>query len=83
MGDHQVVWRVAFISALVGTYSHVGLDAVMHRDMRPFWPIIYGNGFLGVISVGTLHLLCVALGLLGGSALTFMTLRNAKAYPDS
>jgi uncharacterized membrane protein YeaQ/YmgE (transglycosylase-associated protein family) len=60
-----ITWPVSFLSALVGACSHIGLDAVMHRDMDPFWPIAAGNPLLGLLSVEDLHVLCLAAGLLG------------------
>jgi hypothetical protein len=77
IGDHPIGWVAAFVSAFVGTYSHIGLDAVMHADMNPLWPLARGNGLLGVISVGTLHALCVASGLLGGSVVALRAFRDA------
>jgi hypothetical protein len=58
-----LTWRVSFISAFIGTYSHIILDAIMHRDMNPLWPIASGNPLLGLISVGALHLFCVGAGV--------------------
>ena len=62
---HPMTWPVSFLSGLVGTYSHIGLDAVMHRDMEPFWPFAAGNPLLGLMSVEGLHVLCLVAGLLG------------------
>jgi hypothetical protein len=62
---HPITWAVSFLSGLLGTYSHIGLDAVMHRDMEPFWPLAPGNPLLGLTSVEGLHVLCLAAGLLG------------------
>lgn len=59
-------WRAAVAGAFVGTFSHIGLDALMHADMRPLWPLSDANPLLGVVPLGTLHLGCVALGLVGG-----------------
>jgi membrane-bound metal-dependent hydrolase YbcI (DUF457 family) len=77
LSHHLIGWRVALVSALVGTYSHIALDAVMHGDMNPVWPIAYGNDLLGFISVETLHLLCALAGLLGGGIATLRALRDA------
>ena len=52
---HPMTWPVSFLSGLVGTYSHIGLDAVMHRDMEPVWPFAAGNPLLGLMSVEGLH----------------------------
>jgi hypothetical protein len=77
ISDHLIGWRVASASALVGTYSHIGLDAVMHGDMNPLWPIASGNVLLGLISVPTLHVLCVISGLLGGGFVALRAVRSA------
>ena len=69
---HPITWPVSFLSALVGSYSHIALDAVMHRDMAPFWPLAAGNPLLGLMSVEGLHVLCLVAGLLG---LLIMALR--------
>lgn len=58
-------WRAAFAGGLLGTYSHVLLDAIMHYDMQPAWPLSLANPLLRWISVDQLHLLCVGLGLFG------------------
>lgn len=52
--------RTAWISALVGTLSHIGLDAIMHTDVEALWPILLGNPIQGAISLEALHALCVA-----------------------
>lgn len=58
-------WPVAFASAFIGTFSHVLLDGVMHADMQPLQPFMDGNGLLGLVSIGSLHLFCLATGALG------------------
>lgn len=58
-------WHAAFIAGWLGTFSHVVLDAIMHADMVPWWPLATGNGLLGRLTIDELHLLCVTLGLLG------------------
>ena len=62
---HPITWAVSLLSGLIGTYSHVGLDAIMHRDMTPLWPLAFGNPMLGLLSVWHLHVFCLALGILG------------------
>ncbi len=64
--DHRALtWPVALASAFVGTYSHIGLDAIMHGDMQPLWPFAAGNSVLGLLSIGWLHLACLISGLAG------------------
>jgi hypothetical protein len=55
---------------VLGGLSHTVLDGMMHRDVRPFMPWSDGNPFLGIVSVGTLHLLCVSAAMLGALGLT-------------
>lgn len=47
-------------AAIVGGWSHVFLDSIMHSDMRPFWPLTEVNSSLELIDVGRLHLYCLA-----------------------
>jgi hypothetical protein len=69
-------WSVAFASAFLGTYSHVFLDSVMHRDMMPFSPFAASNPMLHAISVSSLHQLCLALGVVGALLLPFRASRG-------
>jgi len=56
-------WRTAILSALIGTLSHVWLDSIMHGDARPLRPFTDANVMLGLVSVPTLHVLCVGAGI--------------------
>ncbi|MBA3582257.1 MAG: hypothetical protein H0W44_07370 [Gammaproteobacteria bacterium] len=60
-----ITWWVAFLSAFIGTYSHVILDSIMHVDIEPLSPFSFANGLLGIMSVEALHKLCLYSGLLG------------------
>lgn len=62
-----VSWCVACVSALLGGYSHVLLDSIMHSDVEPFYPLTLVNPFLHGLSVSHLHKLCVYSGLVGAS----------------
>lgn len=53
------------LGTTLGAYSHVILDSVMHPDIQPLAPFATTSVLLGAISLGTLHLLCLALGVLG------------------
>lgn len=55
----------AWAGALVGTFSHILLDAVMHVDVRPFWPFVHENPLQGLISIDQLQWTCVVTGVLG------------------
>ncbi|NJD24847.1 MAG: hypothetical protein FIB06_05520 [Betaproteobacteria bacterium] len=55
----QITKSVAWVSALVGTLSHLALDSIMHLDVHALWPFVKGNALQGSISIEYLHLLCV------------------------
>ena len=63
----RITWRIAAISAFIGTYSHVILDSIMHGDVQPFYPFWLTNNLLGIISIEALHKLCLYSGLLGAA----------------
>jgi hypothetical protein len=65
----RVSWSTAVVTALLGTYSHVFLDSVMHRDMQPWWPLLEGNASLGLLSRAALHAGCLLAGFGGILAL--------------
>ena len=56
---------LAVAGGLLGGLGQTLLDAVMHADLRPLWPVVSANPLLRVVDVGTLHLACVAAGVLG------------------
>ena len=51
----------AWCGALVGAYSQLLLDSVMHRDMMPFFPFSDLNQFHSIISTNNLHYFCIGL----------------------
>ncbi len=73
---HPLTWSVAVGSAAIGTFSHVIPDAVMHRDMRPWWPFTDENVLLNCVSVGWLHALCLAAGILGAVGISLLGADN-------
>lgn len=60
-----ISWGVSFGSAFIGTYSHVFIDSVMHVDVFPFYPFDLSMPLHAIISLDTLHVLCLALAVLG------------------
>jgi len=61
----KISWSAAATGALIGTFSHVFLDSMMHSDMNPLAPFNATNGLLHLMPVGRLYLLCAALGAAG------------------
>ncbi len=54
-----------FFSAIIGAWSHVFLDSLMHADMTPLYPFFANNFLLNRISLLSLHLGCVFSGGIG------------------
>ncbi len=55
----------AWLGALLGTYSHVLMDAVMHADVRPFLPFTDENPWLKISWTEHLYLFCLLAGMAG------------------
>jgi len=60
-----IQWWVAFLSAFIGSFSHVLIDSITHTDVQPFYPMILANNFHGFVSIGALHKFCLYSGLAG------------------
>ena len=61
----SISWKVATISSFIGSYSHVLLDAIMHTDVEPFFPINKLNPFFGYLYIPELHKFCFYSGFIG------------------
>ncbi len=62
--EPEITKTAAWVSALIGTLSHLALDSIMHPDVHALWPFINGNPVQGIIALDLLHLLCVSAALL-------------------
>jgi membrane-bound metal-dependent hydrolase YbcI (DUF457 family) len=58
--------RAVALGAILGTYSHVLLDSLMHADMNPFAPFSDANPLLGAVFLSTLHGICLVAAVVGG-----------------
>lgn len=63
----RLTWKMALLSAAIGSLSHVALDSIMHSDVQPFAPFSESNFLLGVLSTLTLHQFCLASGAIGAA----------------
>ena len=63
----KISWKVTAVSAFIGTYSHVALDAIMHSDVQPYYPYSSANGLLGLVSIDELHRIMFYSALAGAS----------------
>jgi membrane-bound metal-dependent hydrolase YbcI (DUF457 family) len=76
--NSKVGWLAATFSSLVGSYSHVVLDAIMHSDVRPHYPINLDNLYWNFVTVETLHSFCLYSGVVGLCVLIFARYINIK-----
>ena len=67
-------WPVAFVSAFIGTYSHVFIDSIMHHDIMPLAPFSNVSWLYSVISVNALHVVCLVSAIIG--AIGFYLIRR-------
>jgi membrane-bound metal-dependent hydrolase YbcI (DUF457 family) len=74
----KIAWWVAFLSAYIGTVSHVALDSIMHSDVEPFYPWFKDNQFFGFLSIAELHKLCLYSGLVGAAIYYLIQLKIKK-----
>lgn len=71
----------AWAGGVLGVYSHLILDAMMHADARPWTPFAEGNPLVGYLSVAQLYLACLLCLLTGGAILAIyraIKLRRAR-----
>ena len=64
------------MGAVLGGCSHIALDGVMHDDIRPLAPFSDANALYQLVSIDTLHLLCLGAGAVG---LVVLALRRVVA----
>jgi membrane-bound metal-dependent hydrolase YbcI (DUF457 family) len=73
-----IQWWVSFLSAFIGSFSHVFLDSIMHTDVEPFYPISLINNFHGILSISMLHKLCLYSGIIGALIYCLVNYRISK-----
>ncbi len=71
-----ISWRVSFISAFIGTYSHIFVDSIMHSDVMPLSPFSVKSPLHGIISIEMLHMICVVSFVVGG--LVYWAMRRKR-----
>jgi len=72
----------AHLGGLIGGVSHSVLDSFMHFDLVPFWPFPNNNPFLDTLSMGVLHILCVASGLIGVTVLAIRWFLSTASHGE-
>ena len=76
---YPLTWVATAAGAFIGTFSHVVFDAMMHSDMRPWWPLSDDNQLLGIVSMPSLHLGCVAAAVIGTAVISWRLSRDRRA----
>ena len=74
----RIAWWVSFLSAFIGSFSHVFLDSIMHTDVEPFYPVTLSNPFQGYVSISALHKICMYSGLIGAAIYYTVSWRASK-----
>jgi hypothetical protein len=77
-------FKSAIIAVVIGAWSHVFLDSIMHMDMMPLKPFSDLNPSLNFVSVFTLHIACLfgfilAAIIYGFRYLVELLLRSSKS----
>ncbi len=82
-GPITILWWVSFLSAFIGSFSHVFLDSIMHTDVEPFYPLTLTNRFHGLVTIPALHKICMYSGLAGAIIyymVNYCTSKRNKEY---
>jgi membrane-bound metal-dependent hydrolase YbcI (DUF457 family) len=65
LGWRRLGVAAVLLGSLVGAWSHVLFDSVMHSDITPLAPYSNANPLYQLVSLPVLHLGCVIAGALG------------------
>ena len=63
--EPRISAMAAGTGAFIGAYSHVAIDSIMHGDMEPFAPFSGATPWHLAVPLETLHLACIAAGIIG------------------
>lgn len=72
----ELTYKIIYVSAFIGSFSHIVLDSFMHADMNPLSPFSESNVLLGIVSLSTLHLACMVPGI--GAIIWFENYKKKK-----
>jgi membrane-bound metal-dependent hydrolase YbcI (DUF457 family) len=76
--EPRISVKAAGAGAFIGACSHVAIDSIMHGDMEPFAPFSAASPWLHAVELGTLHLACIAAGIVGVAGLIVIRWRELK-----
>ena len=66
---------------MLGTFSHLLLDALMHGDMTPLWPFSAANPLYELTTYEQVEWLCLGAGVLGGGLWVWRRYRVRRQLP--
>ena len=74
--------RAALVwGGLLGSFSHLLLDALMHGDMTPLWPFSAANPLYELTTYEQVEWLCLGAGVLGGGLWVWRRYRVRRQLP--
>jgi hypothetical protein len=79
--ESRIPLKAAILGAFIGTYSHIALDSIMHREIRPYAPFSDANGLLQIISLAQLYWACIISGVIGLVVLFILSM--IKRHPST
>jgi membrane-bound metal-dependent hydrolase YbcI (DUF457 family) len=65
LGWRHLPVMAVLLGSIVGAWSHVLFDSIMHDDITPLAPFSNANVLHQVVSLRVLHAFCIATGVLG------------------
>lgn len=63
--SEQPTWKASLAGVLLGAWSHVLLDSLMHYDIRPFAPFSKGNPLRDLLTFSQINGMCALLLVAG------------------
>lgn len=79
----QLTLKPVAIGAVLGAYSHIVLDSVMHADIRPLAPFSQANGLYLLVSIDALEVFCLVAGGIAVAVIWGRKLLLRRAGGDS
>jgi len=76
LNQSKVKNSMIYLTSFIAAFSHIILDSIMHKDIRPFWPVSNYNPFLYMISINLLHNILILLLITFIIAYFFRLIRN-------
>ena len=76
---YPLTWGASAAGAFLGTFSHVVLDALLHADLQPWWPLAGGDLWAWRLTFDQMHVVCTALAVLGAAGVAWRWRKHGKA----